>query len=265
MSAARYADRTDGVSDKLRLLAAAHAAGKFDLAMSLAESPPRTRSATNGSWRFPPPRRPWRPTSGWQRPSFLRPGPNGRTGWTHVRPLDVFETVGIERRGEPVEITLAVHRASSASDLTRELRVARWDQPSNTLVEIACQVEGETASAGERRCRLTFLADVAAHQQATYFVFCGNPWAERTDYATDLQVRGEGYGLDIENHHYVARLSRQVGQLERLTSKRQHGLELYAGGKGHGEPAGIDWAHDYVDVGPLPETADAKLAELPKL
>ena len=48
--------------------------------------------------------------------------------------------------------------------------------------------------------------------------------------------------------HYVARLSRQVGQLERLTSKRQHGLELYAGGKGHGEPAGIDWAHDYVDV-----------------
>ena len=246
MSAARYADRTDGVTDKLRLLTAAHAAGKLDLAMSLAESAKDTLSyerqlltsataptVTSDQWlaagELP---KPW---AAWS------------AGWTHVRPLDLFETVGIERRGEPVEITLSVP-SKLASDLGRELRVARWDKPSNTLVEIACQVDDETAHAGERRCRLAFLADVAAHQQATYFVFCGNPWAERTEYATDLQVRGEGYGLDIENHHYFARLSRQEGQLERLTSKRQHGLELYAGGKGHGEPAGIDWAHDYVDV-----------------
>jgi metal-sulfur cluster biosynthetic enzyme len=40
-----------------------------------------------------------------------------------------------------------------------------------------------------------------------------------------------------------------MGQLERLISRREHGLELYAGGKGHGEPPGIDWAHDYVDRG----------------
>jgi metal-sulfur cluster biosynthetic enzyme len=161
--------------------------------------------------------------------------------------LDLFETVGIERRGEPVEIALAVP-SKLATDLAREIRVARWDKPTNTLIEVACQVDDETALVGERRCRLIFPADVASHQQTTYLIFCGNPWAERTDYATDLEVRGEGYGLDIENHHYVARMSRQVGQLERLTSKRQHGLELYAGGKGHGEPAGIDWAHDYVDV-----------------
>jgi metal-sulfur cluster biosynthetic enzyme len=90
---------------------------------------------------------------------------------------------------------------------------------------------------------------VPAHRQATYLVFYGNPQAERPDYPTDLVVRGEDYALDIENHHYLARLSRQVGQLERLTYKRQHGLELYAGGKGHGEPPGIDWAHDYVDEG----------------
>ena len=56
-------------------------------------------------------------------------------------------------------------------------------------------------------------------------------------------------GLDIENNHFLARLSRQMGQLERLTYKRQHSLELFAGGKGHGEPPGIDWAHDYVDAG----------------
>lgn len=246
MCAARWADRTDGVSDKLRLLATAHAEGKLDLAMSLAESTKDTlhyeRQLLAPADAVTVATDQWLPTG-----DLPKPWAAWSAGWTHVRPLDLFETVGIERRGEPVEITLAVPGKLSA-DLTRELRVARHDQTSNALVEIACQVDDETAQAGERRCRLTFMADVAAHQHATYFVFCGNRWAERTDYVTDLQVRGEGYGLDIENHHYLARLSRQVGQLERLTSKRQHGLELYAGGKGHGEPAGIDWAHDYVDV-----------------
>ena len=246
MSAARYADRTDSVSDKLRLLAAAHSTGQLDLAMSLAAS-------VQDTLRY---ERQWVDSSNaptvaadqWLATETLA-GPWARwsAGWSHVRPLDLFETLGIERRGEPVEITLAAPRTST-SDLARELRVARLDPTTNTLVEVACQVADETATPNERRCRLTFLADVAPHQHATYFVYCGNSLAERTRYSTDLQVRGEGYGLDIENHHYIARLSRQVGQLERLTSKRQHGLELYAGGKGHGEPAGIDWAHDYVDV-----------------
>ena len=40
-----------------------------------------------------------------------------------------------------------------------------------------------------------------------------------------------------------------MGQLERLVYKREHGLELFAGGEGHGEPPGIDWAHDYVTAG----------------
>ncbi len=246
MSAARYIDRTDTVSEKLRLLAAAEAAGRLDLALSLAESVKDTLSYERQL--LVPVDAPTVPADAWLAIADLpKPWAAWAAGWSHVRPLDLFETVGIERRGEPVEIGLAAP-GKLTSDLGRELRAARLDQPSNTLVEIACQVDDETAHAGGRRCRLTFLADVAAHQHATYFVFCGNANAERTDYVTDLAVRGEGYGLDIENHHFVARLSRQVGQLERLTSKRQHGLELYAGGKGHGEPPGIDWAHDYVDV-----------------
>src|SRR6185503_16460517 len=94
-----------------------------------------------------------------------------------------------------------------------------------------------------------FMAEVAANERADYLIFYGNPNAERVEYTTDLKVRGEGYGLDIENNHFLARLSKQMGQLERLTYKRQHGLELFAGGKGHGEPPCIDWAHDYVDEG----------------
>jgi metal-sulfur cluster biosynthetic enzyme len=73
--------------------------------------------------------------------------------------------------------------------------------------------------------------------------------ATQTPSSSDLRVSGEGYGLDIENEHFAVRLSRQMGQLERLVSKREHGLELYAGGKGHGEPPTIDWAHDYVEEG----------------
>lgn len=38
-------------------------------------------------------------------------------------------------------------------------------------------------------------------------------------------------------------------ELERLVYKREHGQELFAGGEGHGEPPGIDWAHDYVTSG----------------
>src|SRR5690606_304593 len=66
------------------------------------------------------------------------------------------------------------------------------------------------------------------------------------NYHTDLSVRGEGFKPEIENQYYIAYLSEQTGQLERMLLKREHGLELYAGGPGHGETPCIDWAHDYV-------------------
>ena len=78
-------------------------------------------------------------------------------------------------------------------------------------------------------------------------MFYGNPDAELPQYPSELTVQGEGFGLDIGNSYYRASLSRQTGQLERLTLRREHGLELFSGGQGHGEPPGIDWAHDYVD------------------
>ena len=96
---------------------------------------------------------------------------------------------------------------------------------------------------------MLILASGAAHQRQTYLIFYGNPDAELPQYSTDLETRGEGFALDIENDFFRASLSRQMGQLERLTIKREHGLELFAGGEGHGEPPGIDWAHDYVTSG----------------
>jgi metal-sulfur cluster biosynthetic enzyme len=169
-------------------------------------------------------------------------------GWKFFKPFALFETIGIERRGEPVDLAIGFP-ADQINDPAREVRVAQIDARGGVLREVPSQVYGHTRHGGEHACRVVFLADVPLHDRALYLIFYGNPNAELPGYATDLRTRGEGYGLDIENNHFVARLSRQVGQLERLTYKRQHGLELYAGGKGHGEPPGIDWAHDYVDTG----------------
>ncbi len=240
-----YEARTDSVPEKLRLLEAAYRAGNLDIAMSLADATQQTLSFERGQKSAGPPASPAdhfgattdlpRSWSVWAQ------------GWSFCKPVSVFETVGIERIGEPVELAIAV-AADKVTDPGRELRVARVNESRGTLDEVPCQVHSETRHGNEFRFQVVFLADVAAHRQASYLVFYGNPNAERTDYRTDLQVSGEGYGLSIDNEHFTARLSSQMGQLERLIYKRKHGLELYAGGKGHGEPPGIDWAHDYVDA-----------------
>ena len=139
--------------------------------------------------------------------------------------------------------------ADQVSDLNREVRVAQVDGETGELREVISQVYDAARRGKRRTCHVVFQADVAANRAGHYLVLYGNPEAELPNYNTDLNVRGEGFGLDIENRHFIAHLSRQMGQMDRLTYKREHGLELFAGGKGHGEPPGIDWAHDYVDHG----------------
>ena len=242
-----YDDRTDTVKEKLRLLQEAHSAGNHELAMSLAESIKdtltfaRSRAPDRGE-----------PQLGAQEFSLVSELPphwaSWANGWEYFKPLTLFEAVGIARSREPVDL-LVEFRVDQTTDLTREVRVARVDPQDGVLREVPSQVYGERRGAAERSCRLVLPADVPLHGSASYLIFYGNPNAERPEYATDLRVTGEGYGLDISNRYYAARLSRQMGQLERVTLARQHGLELYAGGKGHGEPPSIDWAHDYVDEG----------------
>ena len=240
-------DRTDSVERKLGLLAAAYAAGHRDLAMSLAESIKdtlrfeRTAAVEPGTPLHSP------------HDDFGRVGdlPAAWAGWAAGGPSSrrspCSRPSAWRSAGEPVSVRLGV-RADQATDLAREIRLARIGADS-ALSQVPCQVDRVARDARGWSCRLLIPADVPAHGRASYLVFHGNPAAELPEYVTDLRSRGEGYDLEITNHHYVARLSRQMGQLERLTSRREHGLELYAGGKGHGEPPGIDWAHDYVDRG----------------
>src|SRR5262249_22150573 len=145
-----------------------------------------------------------------------------------------------------VEILLSFP-GKQVTSLAREIRLALVQD--GILREIPSQVHGEVRRGQERLCRLLFLADSPPQRQQIFLVFYGNPDAELPEYPTNLVTTGQGFGLDIENEFYKASLSRQMGQLERITLKREHGLELFAGGEGHGEPPGIDWAHDYVTSG----------------
>jgi metal-sulfur cluster biosynthetic enzyme len=164
-------------------------------------------------------------------------------GWRYYKVLAVEEGAGIRRSAEPVEVLLAF-RDDQVNSLAREIRVAEVRE--GKLREVTSQVFGVVRRQEEMLCRLMFLTDNTGGEQRQYLVFYGNPDAELPNYTTDLEVRGEGYDLEIENQHFIAYLSKQTGQLERMLLKREHGLELYAGGPAHAETPCIDWSHDYV-------------------
>ena len=239
--------RTESIDDKLKLLRNAYLSGRLQLVESLADSIKDSiqydRQATGAAGETRPGAADFIPVS--QLPESWAAW---AAGWEFCKPVRLFETVGIERVREPIEL-LVGFRTQDITDPHREIRVARADAASGALVEVPSQVWDDCRRPNERICHLAFLAETQQHCDATYLIFYGNPHAELPNYTTDLQVKGKKWKLDIENEYFIAKLSHQMGQIERLISKRQHGLELYAGGKGHGEPPTIDWAHDYVEAG----------------
>ena len=164
-------------------------------------------------------------------------------GWKYYKVIGLEEKAGIKRSAEPVEVLLAFS-SEQVTSLAREIRVAEIN--NGQIKEVTSQVYGVVRRGTERLCKLMFLADNQGGEKRNYLVFFGNPDAELPEYTSDLEVSGEGYHLKIENQYFIASLSKQTGQLERMLIKREHGVELYAGGPGHGETPCIDWAHDYV-------------------
>ena len=76
---------------------------------------------------------------------------------------------------------------------------------------------------------------------------------------------GEGYGLDIENDHFVASLSRQMGQLERLKLKREHGSSSSPAAKGTANRRASTGRTTTSTLEQLPEAADHELGGVPGL
>ncbi len=239
--------RTDSALEKLKLIEKALRSNNPDLGMSLAESLKDTLSfdrqssdpnpkAILGGQHFKSTKE--LPTA-WRKWSY---------GWNWFKMVDIHETAGIDRKQETVEISDSF-LIDQITDPQREIRVARFDPITESPIEIPSQIYGETRDKNQIHCNILIQTDIAAHGNEIFLIFYGNENAERPCYETNLKTTGEGCGITVSNEHYDALLSPQNGQMERLIYKRQHSLELYAGGKGHGEPPGIDWGHDYVDEG----------------
>ncbi|MFO1483771.1 MAG: hypothetical protein U1F71_10475 [Verrucomicrobiaceae bacterium] len=242
MSENTYWERTEPFEGKLRLLEAAWRKRNFRLARALTHSLRDT--AMQAQHEEESPGTPLMAAEQFGNVEALPPAWRAwALGWRFFKVVHLDETLGVERPPEPVELLLSFP-AAKVTSLAREVRVARVID--DALQEIPSQLHGEVRRGTERLAKILFMAGGAMHERQTYLIFFGNDDAELPAYPTDLETRGEGFALDIENDFYKASLSHQMGQLEKLTIKREHGLELFAGGEGHGEPPGIDWAHDYV-------------------
>ena len=238
-------DRTDSFETKMKLLEAAWQRKDFDLARSLTHS--LRDSVVQTQLEEQSPGASIIETSQFQPVDSLAASwKQWAHGWKYFKLLSIEETAGEARTDEPVEVLLSFPN-DQVTSLNREVRVARVSE--GRLIEIPSQVFSEVRRGDERFCRILWMADSLPKQKQSVFIFYGNPDAELPQYPSDLSTQGEGFGLDISNAFFKASLSRQTGQLERLTLRREHGLELFSGGEGHGEPPGIDWAHDYADAG----------------
>ncbi|MDA0836447.1 MAG: iron-sulfur cluster assembly protein [Planctomycetota bacterium] len=244
MKETEYQHRTDSVEEKIELLQSALRESNFDKALSLADSMRQTlkfeRQRQDSGEATVVTADDYILVSG--LPSAWA---HWAHGWEFCKVVVLRETAGLARDRYPVDMKLAFPE-SQVTDLRREIRVASIAPEAGVLQEIKSQVYGEVFQQGIRICQLVIQASLQANETRHFIVFYGNPLAELPGYPSDLCVEGEGFGLDISNDHFSARLSRQMGQLERLTYSSRLGLELYAGGPGHGEPPNIDWAHDYL-------------------
>ena len=243
-----YADRTDDVETKIEILRRALTAGDHALALGVADSIKDTVASERLLNADPGPvdlaAAGWRPVA--ELPEVWA---RWADGWGLYRRVRLSDPVGQTRRAEPVDLLVGMP-ADRVSSPGRELRVARID--GGRPQELCAQVYGEVQRGSDWLAHLVFEADVEAGGQAWLLVFCANPAAELPDYPGRMSVRGEGVGLEIETPHYVATLSRQMGQLEALTPKwHAGGLRLSTHGNGHGEPPNLDWAHDYTTAGPF--------------
>ena len=255
-----YADRTDDIDTKVEILRRALRAGNHELALGVADSIKDTVANQRLLDADPGPAD--LPASGWRLTEEL---PEAWTrwaeGWTLCQTLRLTEPIGQARQAEPIDLLVGMP-ADRVSSPGRELRVARLEgsQPQ----EIRSQVYGELRRGPHWLAHLVFEADIGAEGQAVFLIFCGNPAAELPDYPSRLSIRGEGVGLEIETPHYIATLSRQMGQLESLTPKwHRGGLRLSTHGDGHGEPPNLDWAHDYTTAGPFQKMRMTNWSECP--
>jgi len=167
--------------------------------------------------------------------------------WGKYKSVVLSETAGIDRIAEPVEVLLPFY-PDEVTDLKREIRVAAFDPATKTVKEIISQVydiqqyltEDDMAPDEDGSptrdvpvwmptvsARVAFLADVPARSSRIFFVYYGNKDAMIKSYNSDLQVKGEAPGLQIENNSISVALHPLSGHFDQLTLKTKAEHPLY--------------------------------------
>ena len=178
----------------------------------------------------------------------------GFEAWAYAKRLQLHNALDRPRHDEPVEVEVEFH-ASQMRDPGREIRVlaVAADGPG---CEVPSQVYRLTDEDGRQRCRLYFLAELAAASTSTWLVLYGNPAAAPPRYATDLRVTGQEYALDLENTYYRIELAKTTGHLKSVTFRQ--GAAAFSGygppmdpgviGDGkHGVEGSVHWNPDWSD------------------
>lgn len=163
--------------------------------------------------------------------------------WKHYASVVLTESAGLERRRQPVHVTLILYRDRLSR--SEEIRVVGIDPVTGWGEEVPCQVlaletwdEPDLIQREPYRyqatvsCELVFLADVPAYGEKVYLVFYGNPDAPAAAYRTDLSVRGDGrHPASVENSYYRIDLHGPSGFIHAIHVKQgldltlDHGLE----------------------------------------
>ena len=159
--------------------------------------------------------------------------------WVHYAAVVLAEDAGIDRKGEPVHVTLSVY-ADQVGRIEDEIRVVRLDGGTGVQKEVPSQVyavstwtkpadDAEYEPARYQStvtCEVAFLADVEAESKQIYLIYYGNPNAKKPSYGTDLKVTGRDPGLTIANSAYEVKLHPKSGVIDEV---RLHGIaEVFA-------------------------------------
>ncbi len=164
--------------------------------------------------------------------------------WKHYQSVVLSETAGHPRVGEPVQVTMLVY-PDTLNDPNREIRVVHFDPKSGLHHEVPSQIIDFDKSIAEeapmydehgKQKPATFLptdavtvmfsADVAARGSAVYLIFHGNPDAPAPQYASDLQVSGEGPGVTVANSTYAFKMHPLNGMLDEVVLKAKPELKF---------------------------------------
>ena len=167
--------------------------------------------------------------------------------WDKYKSIVLSETAGIDRDAEPVEVLLPFY-PDEVTDLKREIRVVAFDPITKSVKEVKSQVydiqqylvedDMEPDEKGNPTrdipvwmptvsARVAFLADVPAKSSRIFFVYYGNKDAMIKSYSSDLQMRGEAPGLQIENDQIQVALHPLSGHFDQLTLKSNPEYPLY--------------------------------------